>query len=102
MDIRKVKADQLILLACLPCILSLVSNLEEEASGIYVELSGNICFIHFSSKLNGKTFGIQLKQCLLWAQVSNFNLLKVGYYPVLPLAAVYLCLLSIVIYFIVY
>ena len=52
-------------------------------------------------------FGIQLKQCLLWAQVSNFNLVKVGYDPLLPLAmqafkVVHCLLLSIVIYYIVY
>ena len=54
-----------------------------------------------------KTFGIQLKQCLLWAEVGNLNLVKVGYYPLLPLAAlafkvVHCLLLSIVIYYIVY
>ena len=46
MDIRKVKTDQLTLPACLPCALSLVSNLEEETSGICVELLANIYFIY--------------------------------------------------------
>ena len=50
----------------------------------------------------GKTFGIQLKQCLLWAQVSKFTFVKVGYYALLPLAAlafkfIHCLLLSIVI-----
>ena len=45
MDIWKVKVDQLTLLACLPCTLSLVSNLEVETSKIYVELFDNINFI---------------------------------------------------------
>ena len=51
-----------------------------------------------------KVLGIELKQCLLWAQVSNFNLVKVGYYPLalLPLAAVAFkvvhCLLIYIIY----
>ena len=45
MDIRKVKADQLTLLVCLPHTLSLVS-MEEEASKICVELFGNIYFIY--------------------------------------------------------
>ena len=51
-----------------------------------------------------KTFQIHLKQCLLWAQVSNFNLVKDGYYPLalLPLAAIAFkvvhCLLIYVIY----
>ena len=37
-----------------------------------------------------KVLGIELKQCLLWAQVSNFNLVNVGYYPLalLPLPAI--------------
>ena len=48
-----------------------------------------IDILYFSnSKLNGKVLGIKLKQCLLWAQLSNFNLVKVGYYPLLPLAAI--------------
>ena len=51
--------------------------------------------------------GIQLKQCLPWAQVGNFNLVKVGYYPLLPLAVlafkvVHCLLLSIVIYYVLY
>ena len=54
MDIRKVKADQLTLLACLSCTISLVSNSEVEASRMCVELFGNIYFIYFNSKLNGK------------------------------------------------
>ena len=49
-----------------------------------------------------KPCGIQLKQCLLWEQVSNFNLVKVGYYPLLPLAMlafkVVYCLLIFIIY----
>ena len=45
MDIRKVKADQLTLLACMPYTLSLVSNLEEETSGICVGLFGHRYFI---------------------------------------------------------
>ena len=52
-------------------------------------------------------FGIQLKQCLLWAHVSTFNLVKVGYYPLLPLAVlafkVFHCLLlPVVIYYLLY
>ena len=37
-----------------------------------------------------KVLEIELKLCLLWAQVSNFNLVKVGYYPLalLPLAVI--------------
>ena len=46
MGIRKVKTDQLTFFACLPCTLSLVSNLEEETSRICVELYGNISFIY--------------------------------------------------------
>ena len=72
MDIWDVKAGQLTLLACLPCALSLVSNLEVKAPKICAELFGNVYFI-INSKLNGKTFGIRLKQCLLLAQVSNFT-----------------------------
>ena len=51
-----------------------------------------------------KTFGIQLKQCLLWAQLSNFNLIKVGYYPLALLALIAIafkavhCLLIYIIY----
>ena len=51
-----------------------------------------------------KVLGNELKQCLLWAQVSNFNLAKVGYYPLaLMLLAVIAfkvvhCLLLYVIY----
>ena len=41
-----------------------------------------------NSKLNERVFRIKLEQCLLWAQVSNFILVKVGYYPILPLAAI--------------
>ena len=54
MDIWKVKVGQLTVLACLPCTLSLVSNLEVETSKIYVELFGNIYFMKINSKLNGK------------------------------------------------
>ena len=37
-----------------------------------------------------KLLGIELKRCLLWTEVSNFNLVKVGYYPLalLPLAVI--------------
>ena len=35
-----------------------------------------------------KMFEIQLKQCLLWAQISNFTFVTVGYYPLLPLAVI--------------
>ena len=37
-----------------------------------------------------KVLGTELKQCFLCAQVSNFKLVKVGYYPLalLPLAAI--------------
>ena len=53
-----------------------------------------------------KMFGIQLKQCLLWAQVSSFNLVKVSYYPLLPLAAlafkVVHCLLLYILYIVYY
>ena len=38
MNIRKVKVDQLTLLVCMSYTLSLVSNLEEETSGICVGL----------------------------------------------------------------
>ena len=69
------------------CPLSLVSNLEEEASGCCVNLFGKIIYF-LNSKLNGKVFRIELKQCLLLAQVNNFNLVKVGYYPILPLAVI--------------
>ena len=72
----------------MPCPLSLVSNLEVETSGCCIDLFGNRYFIFLNSKLNGKVLGIELKQCPLWAQVSNFNLFKVGYYPLLPLAAI--------------
>ena len=41
-----------------------------------------------NSKLNEKVLGIELKQCLLLAQVRNFNLVKFGYYPILPLAVI--------------
>ena len=41
-----------------------------------------------NSKLYEKVFRIELKQCPLWAQVSNFNLVKAGYYPLLPLAVI--------------
>ena len=86
MDIRK--GDQLALLACMPCPLSLVSDLEEETSGCCIDLFGNKYFIFLNSKLNGKVLGIELKHCLQWPQVSSFNLVKVGYYSLLPLAAV--------------
>ena len=56
MDIMKVKADQLTLLACMPCTLSLVSNLEEETSGICVGLFGHR---YLSNK-----FKIKWKNCL--------------------------------------
>ena len=52
----------------------------------------------------GKVLGIALKQHLLWAQVSNFNLVKVSYDPLalLPLAAIAFkvvhCLLLYIIY----
>ena len=53
-----------------------------------------------------KIFGIQLKECLLWAQVSNFNLVQVGYYPLLALAVlafkVVHCLLLYIILYIRY
>ena len=88
MDIRKVKVDQLTLLACIPCSLSLVTNLEEEASVICIGLFGHRYFIKINWKINGKMLGFELKQCLLWAQVSNFNLVKVGSYPLLPLAVI--------------
>ena len=39
------------------------------------------------------------KQCLLWAQVSNFTFfVKFGYYPLLSLAALTFYLMSIVVY----
>ena len=86
----------------MPCPLSLVSNLEEEASGCCFDLFGNRCFIFFNSKLNEKVLRIELKQCLLWALVRNFNLVKVGYYPILPLAVIAFkvvhCLLLYIIY----
>ena len=44
MDIKKVKVDHLILLACLPTSFSLVWNLEKETPRIYVGLFGNIYF----------------------------------------------------------
>ena len=56
--------------------------------------------------MKNKTFGIQLKQCLLWALVSNFNLVKVGYNTLLPLAVlafkVVHCLLLYIILYIRY
>ena len=55
-----------------------------------------------NSKLNGKVLRIDLKQCLLWGQVSNFNLVEVGYYPILSLAVIACkvvhCLLLYIIY----
>ena len=45
MDIRKVKADQLTLLACMPYTLCLVSNLEEETSEVCVGHFGTRYFI---------------------------------------------------------
>ena len=102
-DIRKVKADQQILLPpCMPSPLSLVSNLEEKASGFCIDLFGNRYFIFLNSKLNGKVLGIELKQCLLWAQVSNFNLFKVGYYPVLPLAVIAFTVVHCLLLYILY
>ena len=43
---------------------------------------------YLNSKLNGKVLRIELKWCLLLAQVSSFNLVKVGYYPILHLAVI--------------
>ena len=74
----------------MPCRspLSLVSNLEEETSGCCIDLFGYRYFIFLNSKLNKKVLAIELKQCLLWAQASNFNLVKVGYYHLLPLVVI--------------
>ena len=43
---------------------------------------------------------IQLKQCLLGAQVSN--LVKVGYYPILPLAALAFKVVNYLMLYIIY
>ena len=55
-----------------------------------------------NSELNGKELRIELKQHLLWAQISNFNLAKVGYCLILPLAVIAFqvvhCLLLYIIY----
>ena len=73
--------------ACMPCPLSLVSNLEEEASGCCALTFLAIDILYFlTSKLNEKVLRIELKWCLLWAQVSNFNLVKVGYYSHIALS----------------
>ena len=45
MDIKKVKADQLILFECMHYTLSLVSNLEGGKSEICVGIFGHIYFI---------------------------------------------------------
>ena len=86
----------------MPCPLSLISNLEEEAPECCVDLFCNRYFIFLNSKLNEKVLRIEQKQCLLLAQVSNFNLVKVGYYPILSLATVAFkvvhCLLLYIIY----
>ena len=73
MDIRKVKVDHLALLACLPYTLSLVSILEVKVPEICAECFGNVYFTKFSQYELGKIFGIQLKQCLMWAQVNSFT-----------------------------
>ena len=101
MDIRKVKTDQLTLLVCMPCP-SVWSQIWKRKHQECILAFFAIDFYKINSKLNVKVLGIEVKQCLLWAQVSNFNLVKVGYYPLLPLAAIAFKVLHCLLLYILY
>ena len=58
------------------------------------EVTPNLCwmvwqiyFFKLIPKVNGKTFGIQLKNTVFYGhRYGNLHLVKVGYYPLMPLA----------------
>ena len=101
MSIWKVKVDHLTTLPNHPYPSILAWGLEVEGPKIYDACSGNIYFTIINWKeWKNKMLEMQLKQWLLWAQVSEltFIFVKVGYYPLLPLACTSIELLLYIVY----
>ena len=72
-------------LAWLPLSLILAWDLEVEGPKLYDGFFGNIYFIQIKFKNEKKMLEIQLKQWLLWAQISEFYiLLRLAITPYCP------------------